>query len=328
MPFKQIEAEYYMVDSLPPKYTAITDDRWHDRWNGYSGYFEITIKLVSESDNSSFKFISPLHTGTGDLELANNSGYFQPFARVDNKLIISGSGIKGVVRSYAEALSNSCEGNQCSGKRLCPACLLFGFVSKGFSYKGRFSFSDVFFSDDVKTQIIEVPLRWGGRNKAGRRFYWHCDYRAYTSIEKVEKEKIEVVMPPASIITRLYFENAGKEELGLLLLAMGVAPARQFPLKMGGGKNRGLGSVWFELTGQYIQSNSDHSFLSYDVLQQEINHEFVASSIEEYYRKLADKEKEKINCNLKAFSLENAYRTQEKAKEEFEQQIERNRANY
>ncbi len=339
MPLLYTDAEYFMVDSLPPKREVVKEDIMHDKWSGYNGYLDLSIDLVNqkiEFGESSKEeiFKSPLHIGTGDIELYSKGGYYQPFLRAGNNLFVSGSSIKGVVRSYSEALSSSCEGNQCNGDRLCPACRLFGCVSKGsgrrndFNYQGRISISDVYFAENIKTSILKIPLRWGGKNREGRRFYWHCDYRAYEDINNVETEKLEIVLPPAGVTTRLYFENVSKQELGLLFLAMGLDPKHRFPLKMGGGKNRGLGSVWFMIKNQLVIGKSEHYYSTYDPEPQASKEDFLKTCLDQHLKTFNEEDRIIIDNNLKAFNLNHAYRTRSKAKQEFEQQVERNKDKY
>jgi len=189
---------------------------------------------------------TPLYVGTGGYELDNN-GIYLPFTCRGDQLIIPGSTIKGVVRSYAEALSFSCEGGKCKGENLCQCCSLFG--SKNFS--GRLLFTDTEPVDPktVNLKIYNITPRWGGKNKdyGGRRFYPHSYQYPNRSVEEKwlarDGERIEAVKQDTKFKFDLHFHNLSESELGLLILGMGMADGYEFELKMGGAKNRGLGSV-------------------------------------------------------------------------------------
>jgi CRISPR/Cas system CSM-associated protein Csm3 (group 7 of RAMP superfamily) len=75
---------------------------------------------------------------------------------------------------------------------------------------------------------------------------------------------VEVVGEGTEFYLEAFFENLSKEEIGLVLLAMGVAPDHCFNLKLGGGKNRGLGSVCFEIEKIQLLSR-DQAYVSFDL---------------------------------------------------------------
>src|SRR5690606_16042252 len=93
------------------------------------------------------------------------------------------------------------------------------------------------------------PLLWNpGRDSAfasryarqgrlqGRKFYVHRS--------PAEGDDVRVVIKSgASASGRIVYAGGRREELGLLVAALGADPDHPFPLKIGGGKPVGLGSV-------------------------------------------------------------------------------------
>lgn len=175
--------------------------------------------------------------------------------------VIPGASFKGTVRSLLEAISPSClritgrnsrpyaprRLNPCdNADSLCPACRLFGAQN----YQGQLSFEDALLPLGSLV-LIGTPLLWtparGGRGlpnrylnqrgeAIGRKFYFHAR-RAGGSDQRV------AIKTGVRIPTRVHFINLSEEELGLLLAAIGLHPQHPFPIKLGGGKPVGLGSV-------------------------------------------------------------------------------------
>lgn len=260
-----IVEEYYSLlerDLMPRQETGIPSSAHHERLNEFSGRMVLEIKAVSK-----------VFVGTGDYELDANSIY-HPFAStggLNKKLIIPGTCIKGVVRTYAEALSPSCEGGRYRGRECgeCICCSIFGALG----FQGRATFCDTEPLDPVdKTDIYTMSVRWQGRKHDGRRFYFHQKPASSRLINPwtntlLPDERVEVVVEGTCFTSELLFENLSRLEIGLLLLAMGLAPNYQFHLKLGGGKNRGLGRVRFRLPNgiEVVTANPYGTFsLHYD----------------------------------------------------------------
>lgn len=172
--------------------------------------------------------------------------------------ILPGSSLKGAVRAMAEAISPSCvpvadprvrallgKHNRCNDvQALCPACRLFGSAG----YAGHVSIGDIMFArGDLRRH--KSPLLWKpGRDSAfasryarqgrlqGRKFYVHRS--------PAEGDDVRVVIKSgASASGRIVYAGGRREELGLLVAALGADPDHPFPIKIGGGKPVGLGSV-------------------------------------------------------------------------------------
>ncbi|MBE3577766.1 MAG: hypothetical protein IMX00_08755 [Limnochordales bacterium] len=176
--------------------------------------------------------------------------------------VIPGSTLKGVIRSVAEALSGSCavalgpNTRPSAGRfrpcrrvdQLCPCCRLFGTTA----YAGHFQVQDVTAADRSAMGVYRMPLLWkpgGGRGLperyravgtpglVGRKFYFHRRHAKGGSDPRL------VIKPNVQLSGRILFDNVELAELGLLVAAMGCAPGRSFPIKLGAGKPVGMGSV-------------------------------------------------------------------------------------
>jgi CRISPR-associated protein Csm3 len=200
-----------------------------------------------------FEALSPLFIGSGEVDVADQSGvrtmYFR-FVRRDESLIVPSTSLKGVIRSLAEMLSPSCLGGE--GRDRCPACLLFGTLGQS----GRVTFEDGMV-EDAQLRVMEIPQRTEARRtgphseRAFRKLYTR-DQNLMQATWGDDTERLETILPGASFRTRASFHTLSEWQVGLLLLALGLAPGYTFHMKCGGGKNRGFGllrSMWEEGIG-------------------------------------------------------------------------------
>lgn len=227
----------------------------HDRFRDWSGRLELEIEVVSKY----------LYVGSGRLELFNLRGreqVYHAFARHNGQFIIPGTGIKGAVRSIAEAISNSCVRQVKKGERysrkheackeeeeLCPACRLFGTTG----YGGRIRFSDAVPIGEVRCEIIKIADLWPPHQTRGRKFYRAGDFQRLDMKPQKGYRFIEAVPKGSKFITTLSFENVSTAEMGLLIRALGLDFGQRdpsqiscaFSVKLGGAKPRCLGAVYF-----------------------------------------------------------------------------------
>lgn len=228
----------------------------HERLASLSGRLELEIEVVSEF----------LHVGSGSLGLTGDGRPYCAFARLSGDLVLPGSGIKGPVRSIAEAISNSCI-SQCthlearrymshmpcrtvrsgSGREaaLCPACRLFGAAG----YRGRVFFSDATPIGPVRTQVVQIGELWSPKVTRGRKFYENKRAVRSSETAEVNYRFVEAVPNGTRFAGAMFFENVAPAELGLLMHALGLALGSdgsvqsRFPVKIGGGRPRCLGGV-------------------------------------------------------------------------------------
>jgi CRISPR/Cas system CSM-associated protein Csm3 (group 7 of RAMP superfamily) len=259
--------EYYALETLNTRRIPVRQEAFHDVLRGLHGSIALCIKAKS-----------PLFVGSGQMEYEGNQIY-QRFARRGEEFIIPGTSIKGAIRSYAEALSPSCEGGRCGREggrhvdRVCLCCSLFGTLG----LQGRVSFTDAVAVQGIKPIKHKIRLRWNPKRvRKGRRFYFHDKPEEDYALAKSggETEVVEALEAGAIFKCEMMLYNVQEWELGLLLLAMGLSPNHRFDLKLGGGKNRLLGSVRFQandpLTLRKGKADGYHSFIGGAFPQEEI----------------------------------------------------------
>jgi hypothetical protein len=241
-----------------------------DRQKG-AGQDKLDARLLSGTLELTLRTLTPVHVGLGysDFVTAGNQEYLaalqasKPVREADavrRRYLIPGSSIKGAVRSIVEAITRSCiritqgrhrpyipqgYGGCMSVDDLCIACRLFGAQD----YQGHVSFEDAV-APKGSLVLLGTPLLWtparGGRGlpprylerdrAKGRKFYRHA--RPPTGADPRACIKSGAELP-----LRIHFLNLSEAELGVLLTALGQHPDHRFPIKLGGGKPVGLGSV-------------------------------------------------------------------------------------
>jgi hypothetical protein len=228
----------------------------HDRWqkDRLTGSLKLTLGIPEG------QFVSP---STGRLALTARSAVevvALEAARAAGTPVIPGSGIKGAVRTLYELLSFSCDpfarndperrraqATWCNARSCCDACSLFGVLGRS----GRVGFDDARPTQpgSVRVDVREVPFPWPPRKPEG-------DVGLYDFQEAMQfdRDRDQFVKSPKELArevflgafeARMAFWNLTKEELGRLLLSMGigVGDATRFLLRLGGVKYDGKGAV-------------------------------------------------------------------------------------
>jgi hypothetical protein len=241
-----------------------------DREKG-AGQDKLDARLLSGTLELTLHTLTPVHVGLGysDFIKAGNQEYLAALqaskpireeGTTRRRYLIPGSSIKGAVRSIVEAITRSCiritqsrhrpyipqgYGGCMSVNDLCIACRLFGAQD----YQGHVSFEDAV-APRGSLVLLGTPLLWtparGGRGlpprylerdrAKGRKFYRHA--RPPSGVDPRACIKSGAELP-----LRIHFLNLSEAELGVLLTALGLHPDHPFPIKLGGGKPVGLGSV-------------------------------------------------------------------------------------
>jgi len=241
-----------------------------DRTKG-AGQDKLNPCLLSGTLELTLHTLTPVHVGSGysDFIKADDREYLaalqasKPVREDDTtcrRYLVPGSSIKGAVRSIVEAITRSCiritqgrhrpyipqgYGGCMSVNNLCIACRLFGAQD----YQGHVSFEDAV-APKGSLVLLGTPLLWtparGGRGlpprylerdrAKGRKFYRHA--RPPSGVDPRACIKSGAELP-----LRIHFLNLSEAELGVLLTALGLHPKHPFPIKLGGGKPVGLGSV-------------------------------------------------------------------------------------
>jgi len=241
-----------------------------DRKQG-AGQDKLDARQLSGTLELTLRTLTPVHVGSGysDFIKAGNQEYLAALqaskpireeGTTRRRYLIPGSSLKGAVRSLVEAITRSCiritqgrhrpyipqgYGGCMSVNDLCIACRLFGAQD----YQGHVSFEDAV-APRGSLVLLGTPLLWtparGGRglpprylqgNQArGRKFYAHARPPSGADPRACIKSGAELPL-------RIHFLNLSEAELGVLLTALGLHPDHPFPIKLGGGKPVGLGSV-------------------------------------------------------------------------------------
>lgn len=236
-----------------------------------AGQDKLDARLLSGTLELTLHTLTPVHVGSGysDFIKAGNQEYLAALqaskpireeGTTRRRYLIPGPSLKGAVRSIVEAITRSCiritqgrhrpyipqgYGGCMSVDDLCIACRLFGAQD----YQGHVSFEDAV-APKGSLVLLGTPLLWtparGGhglppryleRDRAkGRKFYRHA--RPPSGVDPRACIKSGAELP-----LRIHFLNLSEAELGILLTALGLHPKHPFPIKLGGGKPVGLGSV-------------------------------------------------------------------------------------
>jgi len=240
-----------------------------------AGQDKLNPCLLSGTLELTLHTLTPVHVGLGysDFIKAGNQEYLAALQAsklvreadaVRRRYLIPGSSIKGAVRSIVEAITCSCiriTQDRTQGRHrpyipqgysgcmsvndLCIACRLFGAQD----YQGHVSFEDAV-APKGSLVLLDTPLLWTpargghglpprylqGNQARGRKFYRHARPPSGADLRACIKSDAELPL-------RIHFLNLSEAELGVLLTALGLHPKHPFPIKLGGGKPVGLGSV-------------------------------------------------------------------------------------
>jgi len=251
---------------------------WHNKFSGWCGYLECDIEVLT-----------PLCINTWEG---------------GKPTFINGSTIKGMVRSAAEIVSQSCFRTDDSapfpfesckkGTEACTCCRLFGGSFKDDEEIMAYQ-SKVFFEDTKPIQSNQINDR--------HLFITHQTYNEYADGRRVFPHSspnfVENSSYPASVAIegtvfkfKVHCENLNDEELGLLLYSLELEP--NMAHKLGYMKSRGLGSVRIKITKMELTNDPIKSFRQFDSQKQIISDR---CKIEEFVKKYADQYLRNNNLN-------------------------------
>lgn len=242
--------------SRPPGEIIRTAPLRHDVWlrNRLTGTLTLTLSTPPG------QYVSP---GTGRLVLTGEGPtaiVAQQAARAAGTPVLPGSGIKGAVRTHYEILSHSCDPfawtdrsrrheERCTRRSCCEACSLFGILG----WAGRVSFADAVpaSSGSVQVRVENVPTPWvpyGDKTRGDFRIYDQAESVQFDKDTRTQRKRPKDLtreVYTGMFETRMTFWNATEEELGRLLVAMGLGAGEptRFDLRLGGVKYDGKGAV-------------------------------------------------------------------------------------
>ena len=177
---------------------------------------------------------------------------------------IYGSSLKGVIRSVAEALSQSCfplGGKKCQrADSLCICCRMFGWLDKGNVYMGRVHIGDAKPQGSGWSEQSAEYIEWqalsgpkarhrpfynSGGQARGRKFYYHHDpskpEQKITKTKPHGQDKLSIAKANQAFSFRVDFADLTGPELGLLLYALQLEDG--WFHKIGKAKSLGFGTV-------------------------------------------------------------------------------------
>lgn len=170
--------------------------------------------------------------------------------------VLPGSSLNGAVRQVFELLTPSCrrglqekdelcqvKADQAYGM-VCPACSLFGTLG----YAGRLAFGEAVPEKKTPPMKRSVPNAWHPQKPVEEhvRIYDLSPDRD-NKTKKLRKTHESTRAVAGTFGSKARVVNASDEELGILLLAMGLNSPSSPGLRLGGKKFHGLGAVTPEL---------------------------------------------------------------------------------
>ena len=250
---------YITVPSVEKKMTRMPSSSNHKQY---------ATTLLTGYIQGVFTCLQPVHVGTGLLVPPEKVGInseaplVKSFYQIDGRLTVPSSSIKGPVRSLIETITHSCVstiGKKLRGKKfkgyqqcqhksqwryvnICVACQMFGTMG----YQGHVIFGDApLVTGETAVHHISPqhpPKRKPQHSSKRIRERHHYDHRLQD--RRNPSWPMEVAIRDTRFSLHVRYHNLSKAQLGLLLLALGQGDP-PICLKIGAGKNSGLGAVRF-----------------------------------------------------------------------------------
>lgn len=157
------------------------------------------------------------------------------------KIVLPGSQLKGAIKTYMQALSESYdeEVTSINNNTLDMVNSITGYMG----YTSRIMFKDIIIDEnEVDAYIIEGKQQWSQAKNLTRtnkiRLYSHKKH------EDLDRAVNFEVLPTGTILDfEILFNGLNEEEIGLVFMAMGLDVENKFSLKLGRGKNLDMGSI-------------------------------------------------------------------------------------
>jgi hypothetical protein len=207
-----------------------------------SGRFTGSITLRIE-------VLSPVLVGIGEFEPHENR-LVRAAATRAGVPVIPGSSLKGACRQVFESLTDS-DSPFDRVRHASPsgASALFGRLG----HQGRAGFDDALPLAPVRFVTVRVSVPYPPQAETGRRFYGLLP-------EGAQQERVipaQALPTGACLETHLRVRNASREELGGILVSLGV---EAFVLRLGGGKYDGYGCVRVSVIGFALREGGRSAF--------------------------------------------------------------------
>jgi CRISPR/Cas system CSM-associated protein Csm3 (group 7 of RAMP superfamily) len=186
------------------------------------------------------KALKPLAFTQNVLTICNNKPTYL-LQREAEKIVLPGSQLKGAIKTYMQALSESYdeEVTSINNNTLDMINSITGYMG----YTSRIMFKDIIIDEnEVDAYIIEGKQQWSQAKKLIRtnkiRLYSHKKH------EELDRTVNFEVLPTGTILDfEILFQGITQEEAGLVFMAMGLDFKNRFSMKVGRGKNLDMGSI-------------------------------------------------------------------------------------
>ncbi|WP_322489668.1 RAMP superfamily CRISPR-associated protein [Chloroflexus sp.] len=217
--------------------------------------------------------LSPVHVASGLLEQQPSNKQYplvKAHFRTGGTPAIPGTSLKGCIRSIVEAITPSAvtitRSHERASQYLPPRSIdkhgldLSGRIFGALGYLGSVNFADAALQGQV--EIIPSPQLFRprytyfdeNRRARGRKFYMHGNLAKGNL-------PLEACAAGSTFRLRMTFNNLTKEELGVILIALGLGQPSFCP-KLGGGKPACLGTI--EISQPVLQCDNPKARYSGD----------------------------------------------------------------
>lgn len=230
----------------PRNYFAIDfEDREIEHEGNFQDHDRFHPALLTGVIELEIEVLAPVHVGSGAYGMVDGK-VVKELARREGAPIIPGSSLKGICRLTHEVLTYSASPfDEKIRKTTKPSRsgALFGLLG----FASRISFDDAVSVKPVEPIVCELSVPYSPQKNVGRRFYGRMPAGAN------QPRTIPALAIPVGTVlrARLRFRNVLRDELGSVLLSLGVD---RFTPKIGGAKYDPLGWVRFRPVGYRLRS--------------------------------------------------------------------------
>ncbi len=146
-------------------------------------------------------------------------------------------------------------------------------------WRGRLTFADGRLVDnDAATQVCSIPQRYSHpkASRRGRRLYGPNQEAPTPSAS----ESLEVLRKGSELTTTLMLDGVPTWGVGLIAIALGIQPEGLVHLRLGGGKNRGMGIVTCEIVdGWFAPTLAGVVLNQHSPVDRQVVHEWERSAL-------------------------------------------------
>lgn len=247
--WEPVQPAYFTLPVLGPERQRPAD--WWREGPRVWGVLELRLAAAPDS---------PLHIGSGaprptgqGLAAAHASAPRRRGRAIVDEPVVPGSSLKGSVRVVVEALTPSCDPlgqDSCKPASVCPACLVFGAAGR----RGLVGFTEAtVLAEVVALQYRRIAQRYSHARapKRGRRLYGPEPESPLPRATEV----LEVLPGGSELAASLALDGVPDWGVGLITIALGLGRVGLACLRLGAGKNRGMGIVRCRLDGGWWADN-------------------------------------------------------------------------